>query len=48
MYGGILLPPPRKVNYVNMQHTYANMRLIYVNMQQNYVDIQDKKNCMLT
>ena len=32
-YGGILLPPTCKINYVNMQHNYVNMRLIYVDMQ---------------
>ena len=36
-YGGILLPPTCKINYVNMQHNYVNMRLIYVDMQHNYV-----------
>ena len=39
MYGGILLPPTCKINYVNMQHNYVNMRLIYVDMQHNYVDM---------
>ena len=38
-YGGILLPPTCKINYVNMQHNYVNMRLIYVDMQHNYVDM---------
>ena len=40
IYGGILLPPTCKINYVNMQHNYVNMRLIYVDMQHNYVDMQ--------
>ena len=35
-YGGILLPPTCKINYVNIQHNYVNMRLIYVDMQHNY------------
>ena len=39
MYGGILLPPTCKINYVNMQNNYVNMRLIYVDMQHNYVDM---------
>ena len=38
-YGGILLPPTCKINYVNMQHNYVNMRRIYVDMQHNYVDM---------
>ena len=37
-YGGILLPPTCKINYVNMQHNYANIRLIYVDMQQYNVE----------
>ena len=47
IYGGILLPLTRKINYVNMrliyvnmQHNYVNMRLISVNMQNNYVHMQ--------
>ena len=40
VYGGILLPPTWKINYVNMQHNYVNMRLIYVNMQHNYVNMR--------
>ena len=39
IYGGILLPPTSKINYVNMQHNYVNMRLIYVDMQHNYDDM---------
>ena len=38
-YGGILLPPTCKINYVNIQHNYVNMRLIYIHMQHNYVDM---------
>ena len=40
IYGGILLPPTCKINYVNMQHNYVHMRLIYVNMQHNYVNMR--------
>ena len=40
MYGGILLPPTCKINYVNMQHNYVNMRPIYVDMQHNNVEMQ--------
>ena len=32
MYGGILLPPICKINYVNMRENYVNMRLFYVNI----------------
>ena len=39
IYGGILLPPTFKINYVNVQHNYVNMRLIYVDMQHKYDDI---------
>lgn len=39
MYGGIILPPICKINYVIMQHNYVNMPLIYVNMQHHYLDI---------
>ena len=38
-YGGILLPPTCKINYVNMQHNNVNRRLIYVDMHHNYVDM---------
>ena len=36
MYGGILLPPTCKINYVNMQHNYVNMRFIYIDMFSQY------------
>ena len=36
MYGGILLPPTRKINYVKM---HVSTRVIYVGMQHNFVDI---------
>ena len=39
LYGGILLPPTCKINYVNMQHNYVNMRLINVDMHHIYVDM---------
>ena len=42
LYGGILLPPTCKINYVNMRDNYVNMRLIYFNMQHNYVDMLHK------
>ena len=39
-YGGILLPPVWKINYVNMQHNYVDMRPIYANTKHNNVDMQ--------
>ena len=35
-YGGILLPPSCKINYVNMQHNYVDIRLF---MEHNYVNV---------
>ena len=34
LYGGILLPPTCKINYVNMQHNYVYKQDIYVFMRQ--------------
>ena len=40
-YCGILLPPTRKINYVNMPLIYGNMQHNYVDMQHtNYVDMR--------
>ena len=39
MYGGILLPPTRKIYYVKMQLNHHN-RVIYVSMQHYFVDMQ--------
>ena len=32
IYGGILLSPTCKINYVNTQHNYVDMQHNYVNM----------------
>ena len=39
-YGGKLLPPACKMNYVYRQHNYVHMGLIYVSIQHNYVHMQ--------
>ena len=36
-YGGILLPPTCKINYVITQNDFVNIQLIYENFQQNYM-----------
>ena len=46
-YGGILLPPSCKINYVNMQHNYVDIRLIYVDMQHNDVDMHVINFCQI-
>ena len=48
IYGGILLPLTRKINYVNMRLIYVNMQHNYVNMQHNYVDMQHNSSSKLT
>ena len=40
LYGEILLPPPCKINFINMQRYNDHMRLIYINMRNIYIDMQ--------